>query len=284
MTKGMKIVMAFGALALVAAVAWLCMKQQKLQQRVVTLEAENRTLAETVAQRSGLSPAVIAQTEARLENARAALAATEQRLTNLLGGTSYSGSGGFRTSVTRPSTAPARDAFDPADAGPEFDRSASRPPASSHSPTGQLLDRSWGPEQVVGHANTDRAGDISTAWASRQPDGSEEWLHVNYDRPVDISEIRVRETYNPGAISKITALLPNGQEVTVWEGTEPPATAPVDTAFAPQTRVQANSVKIYMDTSRVPGWNEIDAVELIGSDGTRQWATSATASSTYAEQ
>jgi hypothetical protein len=262
------------------------MRQQKLQQRVVTLEAENRTLAGTVAQRSEVSPEAIAQVEARLENARAALAATEQRLTNVLGGTSYtspksSTAGQFGTRVTRPSTAPARDAFDDL---PGFDRSASRTPASSHSPTGQLLDRSWGPEQVVGHANTDRAGDISTAWASRQPDGGEEWLHVNYDRPVDISEIRVRETYNPGAISKITAFLPNGQEVTVWEGTEPPATAPVDTAFAPQTRVQANSVKIYMDTRRVPGWNEIDAVELIGSDGTRQWATSATASSTYAEQ
>jgi hypothetical protein len=283
MKKGMKIVMAFGALALVAAVGWLAMKQQKLHQRVVTLEAENKTLAETVAQQSNLSPELIAQTEARLENARAALAATEQRLTNVLA------QAGPATHVLPSRVLPsrslrqpvsARDAFDDV---PGFDRSAPRPPASSHSPGGQLLDRSWGPEQVVGHANTDRAGDISTAWASRQPDGGEEWLHVNYDRPVDISEIRVRETYNPGAISKITALLPNGQEITVWEGVEPPATAPVETAFAPQTRVQANSVKIYMDTRRVPGWNEIDAVELIGSDGTRQWATSATASSTYAE-
>jgi hypothetical protein len=101
---------------------------------------------------------------------------------------------------------------------------------------------------------------------------------------VDISEIRVRETYNPGAIAKITAFLPNGQEVTIWEGTEPIAEAPVDTAFSPLARVQANSVKIYMDTRRVPGWNEIDAVELIGADGTRQWASSATASSTYAER
>ena len=279
MAQGMKIILVVGALLLVAAVGWLAMRQQKLQQRVVTLEAENKTLAGTVAQQADRSPEAVAQTEARLENARAALAAIEQRLTNALG----QPRGGFGTRVTRPST-PAPDAFDPADEGPGFDPSASRAPASSHSPAGQLLDRSWGPEQVVGHANTDRAGDISTAWASRQPDGGEEWLHVNYDRLIDISEVRVRETYNPGAISKITAFLPNGQEVTIWEGTEPPAYAPVDTAFAPQTRVQANSVKIYMDTSRVPGWNEIDAVELVGRDGTRQWATSATASSTYAEQ
>ena len=278
MAQGMKTILVVGALLLVAAMGWLALRQQKLQQRVVTLEAENKTLAETVSQRSDISPEAIAQVEARLENARAALVATEQRLTNVLAQAAAIP----RYTPRRSAFGPAPDGFDPAGAG--FDGSASRPPASSHSPAGQLLDRSWGPEQVVGHANTDTAGDISTAWASRQPDGGEEWLHVNYDRPVDISEIRVRETYNPGAISKITALLPNGQEVTVWEGTEPPATAPVDPAFAPHTRVQANSVKSYKDTRRVPGWHENDAVELIGRDGTRQWATSATASSTYAEQ
>jgi hypothetical protein len=42
-------------------------------------------------------------------------------------------------------------------------------------------------------------------------------------------------------------------------------------------------VRVYLDTAKVPGWNEIDAVELIGRDGTRQWAVSATASSTYAQ-
>ena len=32
---------------------------------------------------------------------------------------------------------------------------------------------------------------------------------------------------------------------------------------------------------RVAGWNEIDAVELIGRDGSRQWAKGANASSSY---
>ena len=39
---------------------------------------------------------------------------------------------------------------------------------------------------------------------------------------------------------------------------------------------------LHLDTTRVSGWNEIDAVELIGRDGSRQWATSAKASSSYA--
>jgi hypothetical protein len=274
----MKVIAGCILLVLVGALGVLAWKQQTLQKRLHTVEADNKVLAETVAQKPDLSPELIAQTEARLENTRAALAATERRLTNLLGPlTDIERQLPGRSVMTQSSI---RDAFGDV---PASDPGFTRPPASSHSPDGRLLDRSWGPEQVVGQANTHRAGDISTAWASRQPDGGEEWLHVNYDRPVDISEVRVRETYNPGAIARITAFTPGGQEVTIWQGAEPIAEAPVDTAFSPTTRVQANSVKIYIDTRRVPGWNEIDAVELIGADGTRQWATSATASSTYAE-
>jgi hypothetical protein len=280
----MKTVVAIAVLILAVAVVLLDVKQRRLQRRVVTLEAENRTLSEAVAHQSEVTPQTIAHTEARVEETRAALAVAEQQLTNVL---AQVASLQQRVSPGSRAVRPVpRDAFDDL---PGFDRGAAsaagtvRPPASSHSHAGQLLDRSWGPEQVVGQANTHQPGDIPTAWASRRPDGGEEWLHVNYDQPVDIAEVRVRETYNPGAIAKITAFLPNGQEVTIWEGTEPITEAPIDTAFAPSTRVQANSVKIYMDTRRVPGWNEIDAVELIGRDGTRQWATSATASSTYAE-
>jgi hypothetical protein len=100
---------------------------------------------------------------------------------------------------------------------------------------------------------------------------------------VDIAEVRVRETYNPGAVSKITAWLPNGSEVVLWEGVEPQAAAPVEMSFQVPAGVNARSVKVYLDTARVPGWNEIDAVELIGRDGSHQWAKQASASSTYAE-
>ena len=55
-------------------------------------------------------------------------------------------------------------------------------------------------------------------------------------------------------------------------------------SFQVAAGVNARSVKVYLDTSRVPGWNEIDAVELIGRDGSRQWARQASASSTYAER
>ena len=46
---------------------------------------------------------------------------------------------------------------------------------------------------------------------------------------------------------------------------------------------QARS-RSYIESTRVKGWNEIDAVGLVDAQGNRQWAQKATASSTYADQ
>ena len=145
--------------------------------------------------------------------------------------------------------------------------------------------RSWGPEQATGPSDTFSAGDISTAWASREPNAGPEWLKLEYSNVVEIAEVRVRETYNPGAISKIAAIGANGVETIIWEGIEPASQAPVDMVFTAGNRgVWAKSVVVYLDTTRVPSWSEIDSVELVGRNGSRQWAVQASASSTYAER
>lgn len=171
----------------------------------------------------------------------------------------------------RRSKVPAYDPTRPPEPGSETELPVSRAPK-----------RSWGTEQVLGPPDTDRAGDIPTAWASRQPDGGAEWLSLGFDRPVDLAEVRVRETYNPGAITKLTAVV-NNQEVVLWEGAAAGGEAPRDFVVPVMGNVQAQSVIVHLDTARVSGWNEIDAVELVGRDGSRQWATSVNASSTYAE-
>jgi hypothetical protein len=267
------------AVFLVAAIAGLVVNQRRLGHELAQVRATNTDLQRELARRPSFAPEDLTRAEARLDQAQAAAEAAEERLTNALDAIARVDQQSVQREALPPNTARHNNGSSTSRFQP-----ATRPAASSHSATGQLLNRNWGPEQVVGPANTDRAGDIPTAWASLDPDGGEEWLHVDYDRAVDISEIRIRETFNPGAISKVAALLANGQEVTIWQGTEPPAEAPVDTAFAPPSRVQAGSIKIYLDTRRVAGWNEIDAVELIGRDGSRQWGTSARASSTYAER
>jgi hypothetical protein len=141
----------------------------------------------------------------------------------------------------------------------------------------------WGPEEVTGPPDTEGSGDIVTAWASARPDAGPEWLKLDYDTAVDIGEIRIRETHNPGAISKVTAFQPNGTEIVLWEGQAEPGQAPNDFVVPVTQAIAASQIKVYVDSQRVPGWNEIDAIELVGKDGSRQWARSASASSTYAE-
>jgi len=143
--------------------------------------------------------------------------------------------------------------------------------------------RGWGPEQATGPRDTMEAGDFPTAWASLDPDGGMEWLLLEYENPIDIAEVRIHETFNPGAISKVVAL-DGKKESVLWEGQAPPSIAPVEMVVKPANPVTSKSLKIHIDSNRVPGWNEIDAVELVGRDGSRQWAKSATASSSFADQ
>jgi hypothetical protein len=164
---------------------------------------------------------------------------------------------------------------------PEYDPTvdAPEPEADTNAPP----KRSWGPEQALGPPDTERDADSITAWTSLDPDGGPEWLALGFDRAVDVAQIRIRESYNPGAITKVTTTV-NGSELVLWEGNSARGKAPRDFVVTVPAGVQSNSVIVYLDTKRVAGWNEIDAVELIGRDGTRQWATSANASSTYADR
>ena len=164
---------------------------------------------------------------------------------------------------------------------PEYD--VTNPLPEPEPPTNATPKRSWGTEQVLGPPDTSSVGDAPTAWASLQANAGPEWLALGFDYAVEVAQIRIRETYNPGAISKVTALV-NGGEVVLWEGAAAKGKGIRDFVVPVSGNIQANSVIVHLDTARVSSWPEIDAVELVGRDGSRQWASSANASSTYAEQ
>ena len=139
----------------------------------------------------------------------------------------------------------------------------------------------WSAGQVVGEPDTMTAGDQRTAWAPATADGGTEWLQVGYENAVEIAQVRVRETCGAGCIAKVAAVLESGAEVVIWQGRENAGEGIVDAPFNAPAGLTASGVKVYLDTARVPGWNEIDAVELIGRDGSRQWAKTSSASSSY---
>jgi hypothetical protein len=141
----------------------------------------------------------------------------------------------------------------------------------------------WSAFQATGAPDTAVAGDIGAAWASKQADMGEVWLELDFEVAVTPQSLRIRETYNPGAVARIEAVLDGGTRETLWEGRADVAAAP--RWFEPALRTASRpvrTIRIVLDTDRVSGWNEIDAVELAG-DGRRQWASAARASSSYSD-
>jgi hypothetical protein len=142
----------------------------------------------------------------------------------------------------------------------------------------------WGPEQAVGKPDTAAAGDVPTAWASATPDGQREWLDLTYaEADTEAVGVLVYETYNPGAVDGVVATVGGGEQVEVWAGKDPtdPGKPMGVSVLHFKTPVKTTRVRVSLDSPRVAGWNEIDAVGLLGADGTVRWATAVTASSTY---
>ena len=143
----------------------------------------------------------------------------------------------------------------------------------------------WAPAQAAGPPDVEKAGDSPLAWASETEDGREEWLRVTFAERIKAAVVIVHETFNPGALRKVTTVDDRGVEVVVWEGEDPVSPdegrgvavlhAPADMAIS--------EITLHLDSASVPGWNEIDAVGLIDAQtGEVHWAESAQASSSYA--
>jgi hypothetical protein len=144
--------------------------------------------------------------------------------------------------------------------------------------------RGWGPEQATGEPDTLMAGDIQTAWAAASPEGQKEWLLLEYEDFITPTAVLVHETYRPGALYRVTAYKPDGEEVEVWKGTDPTATdADRGVSEIPiKINFKTNRIRIFLDSEKVPGWNEIDAVGLRDKNKKMYWAVAVDASSTYA--
>lgn len=166
---------------------------------------------------------------------------------------------------------------------------ASAAPVSDPSTAVVYGSDSWAASQATGAPNTLHPGDYSTAWASRTQDDQAEWLELDYSgAPASPVAVLVHETYNPGALRKVTGWTAYGnEEVTLWEGvdpTSPQSASGVSIIPLPAGVGQLVRVRLHLDSPAVPGWNEIDAVGLLDAAGQTHWATGATASSSYAER
>jgi hypothetical protein len=124
----------------------------------------------------------------------------------------------------------------------------------------------WSAAQATGPANTDKCGDTRTAWSTLEPT-SLGTLNLYFAQLVRPTEVRVHQSFNPGFITRIDLIDIYGKIHTVFESvpqTNPQCpfvlVIPVKDADYP-----TNTVTVYIDQSgSVSGWDQIDAVELIG--------------------
>lgn len=139
--------------------------------------------------------------------------------------------------------------------------------ASEAVASSQYGDDGYSPSQATGAPDTPEAGDYDTAWAPEEQDAGEETLELTYAISIVPHAVDIYESYNPGAVTAVQAYNAETDEwVSLWEGEAGPVEELIR-VFSPEITVPdfaTNSIRLVLDTEAVEGWNEIDAVEMLG--------------------
>lgn len=104
------------------------------------------------------------------------------------------------------------------------------------------------------------------AWSPLKSDDGTEWLKLGFATPQKVRQIVISENFNAGAITKIYAYDPAGQEHLVYEN--PATTAAGESGrllhvFLDQpTTFEVQALKLELATATVKGFNQIDAVGI----------------------
>lgn len=121
--------------------------------------------------------------------------------------------------------------------------------------------------QATGTPNVTRFGDNANAWCPKASDAGIERLELGFARPVNATEIRVRQNSAPGAIIKVELIDDTGSTHTIYEDIDTEKYSDLNFWFRKsfeKTPYLVTGAKLTMATNAVSGWNQVDAVQLIG--------------------
>jgi hypothetical protein len=124
----------------------------------------------------------------------------------------------------------------------------------------------YSPWQATGAPNVDQESDNGNAWTSKSADAGMEWLELTFPNAVHATGLRVRESDGAGAIVRVEIFEENGTIHNLWTGTDPTKGLNYFVLTFPKTTYKTNHVKVMLATNLIQGWNEIDAVQLVGTD------------------
>ncbi len=122
----------------------------------------------------------------------------------------------------------------------------------------------YAPNQAAGAPNVETYSDNDKAWTPATADSGIEWLDLTYAKPVYATEVRVRESCGSGAIIRVELIDAQGTSHAIWSGADPTTELNYLLVRFPKTAFKVARVKVTLATNVVSGWNEIDAVQLVG--------------------
>jgi hypothetical protein len=123
--------------------------------------------------------------------------------------------------------------------------------------------------QATGAPNVTVAGNSPNAWCPAVRDKGMDWLGLSFAKPIQATEVRVRQNDAPGALTKVEAFEPDGTAHVWWEGVDPYQRTAVREIvwFAvrvPKTSYLVERLELTLNLASGPGYKEIDAVQLVG--------------------
>jgi outer membrane protein OmpA-like peptidoglycan-associated protein len=120
-------------------------------------------------------------------------------------------------------------------------------------------------QQILGEPNAlPVGGDNPFAWSPKRQTG-EQFITVGFPEEIEIEQIAIGECYNPGAISRVIAIEPNGKEHTVNRFTPKPLRQDsrlLHIFLEEKSPWPVKAIKIELNCDKVPGFNSIDFVAI----------------------
>lgn len=136
---------------------------------------------------------------------------------------------------------------------------------------GEKLTREFRAMQVLGRPNKlPQFGSSVCAWSpASRGDTLGDWIKVGYRTPMQIRQVAIAESFNEGTVEIIYLYDEQGKQYKVYDHRRIdtiPALGRMLNVMIPLTPYKVKAVKLVLNTAKIRGWNQIDAIGISSSD------------------
>lgn len=140
--------------------------------------------------------------------------------------------------------------------------------ASSAGASSEYANDRYSAARTTGAPDVTSYSDNPNAWCHSGAGSTSEWLYLGFARPVRATELRVRQSFTPGAIARVELFATDGSSRVLWEGTDPNSYPPGRISWFvlrfPAATLPVQRVRLTLNLAAATGWKQIDAVQLAG--------------------